>query len=494
MAANLMMRTLLVALTLVSLPASLRAQNQTISVPNGDVSALISALAEAGAAPANLRTEIIIRGTYRLQYGQNLPPIHSEVSIRGSGPGATLTVREGGVGTLFAVRDRATLELSNLEITGFELDGALIDNSGTLELERVQFSQNFGSQFCFRFGCRGGGPIIWNQETGILRLNRVSIVDSGTTSSFTFPFFGSVISNAGQAEITNSQLFLSEPAYNNVISNQGSIHLRSSSLFIRDDRGQTALFGGDGAVELENTIIAGFDAQWCDGAVSLGHNLVDNRHCALDGPNDLVAKDPELIWAPVEADWNPSKRQILTHALMPLPDSLAVDSSGIEFCSGEGLVTSQRFSLDGDGDGIRGCDRGAVERVPSTVDMGGVNGLYFNPDADGHYLYIAETTFPVIVMWTTFDASGDPAWVFGIADRVRSNGRIVADAFINRNGRVRMDGKVLPAESEPWGTMDIRMTSCNSGRLSYQSDQPGFGTGVFEFERLAEVDQVGCVD
>lgn len=478
------------------LPPTLLAQTHTVQVPNGNVSALITALEQAAARPATEPTVIIINGTYVLQSGQNLPAIESDVTIRGGVSGSILSAGVGGIGTLFLVERNATLRLAKLEISGFELDGALIDNSGLLDLERVQFSHNQGVYFCLRFGCRGGGPIVWNREDGSLRLERVSIVDSGTPSGSTFPFFGSVLRNDGEAEIANLQLYLSTPAYRNLISNPGSLRLSNTSIFMRDGGpgGQSLFTDAPGQAEIENSIIAGFDAEWCDDVDSLGYNLVDHPDCAFNSEGDLVGQTPDLIWAPVEADWNPGGREILTHALVPLAESVAVDSGSLESCGAGGLVSGQRIPSDGDGDGVQGCDRGAIERVPSTVDKGGINGLYFNPDADGHYLYISETTYPTMVMWTTFDSEGKQAWIFGIGNRVSPTGRLVADAYINLNGKVRLDGTLKPAESIPWGTMEVRMTSCDRGRLTYQSDLPGFGSGVFEFQRLAFVDQIGCVD
>lgn len=484
------------AFCLVLFPATLPAQTHTVEIPGGDVSALITALEEAAARPAGEPTVIIVKGTYNFQFGDVPPPIESEVTIRGGGSGAVLTAVEGGIGTLFLVETNATLRLANLELSGFELDGALLDNSGLLELDRVQFSHNQGVYFCVRFGCRGGGPNISNREGGTMRLDRLSIVDSGTPSGSTFSFVGSVLRNDGQAEISNLQLYLSTPAYRNLISGAGSMRLSNASIFMRDGGpgGQSLFTDAPGHVEIENSIIAGFDAEWCAHVDSLGYNLVANPACSFVSDGDVVGQDPDLIWAPVDADWNKGGQQLLTHALVPLAQSVAVDSGSPDSCGVGGLVSQVRIPADGDGNGTGGCDRGAVERVPATVDMGGINGLFFNPDADGHYVYIAETTYPTMVMWTTFDDDGNQAWIFGIGDRVSPGGTFVADAYINLNGKVRLDGTLVPAESQPWGTMEVEMDTCHRGRLTYQSDVPGFGSGVFEFERLAIVDQIGCVE
>lgn len=464
-------------------------------VATGNVTALIAAIETANQQPPDQPVTIQVNGTYVFAYEQWLPPITGNLTIRGGGPGAILTSAHWR--PHFEVQPGAHLRLENIEFADMVLDGDMIINAGTLELDRVQITRVQARPFCTRFFCRDLGRIIRNDASGTAWLDRVSVVDSGGSVHWSYP--GALIHNSGIARVLNSQIYypfgLGEAPFFNL--NQLSIHNTTMSgqqpgihrLLVGNEFGE-----GIGQLEISNSVVSGFDTAWCQHAVSGGYNLVDSPECGFDAEGDLVGHDPGLIWAPVEADWSAGGRQILDKALVPKAKSLAIDSGSPGSCNDGGLVSEIRNSLDGDGDGSAQCDRGAVERIPSTLTQGGLNGLYFNSEADGHYLYVAETEFAVMVMWTTFDANGDQAWIFGIADRVRPNGRVLAQAYINRNGKVRLDGKVFPAESEPWGTLDLRMNSCGRGKLIYQSDQPGFGSGEFQFERLAEVDQVGCVD
>ncbi len=91
-----------------------------------------------------------------------------------------------------------------------------------------------------------------------------------------------------------------------------------------------------------------------------------------------------LHWRPVESDWGAGvPSQILTHALVPISASPAVDSVPTDRCGHEDLLGDYRYlSPDGNADGISGCDADAVELWPVTLDEGGINGVYFNPDAD----------------------------------------------------------------------------------------------------------------
>jgi hypothetical protein len=255
------------------------------------------------------------------------------------------------------------------------------------------------------------------------------------------------------------------------------------------------LFGeGDGTTTMANSIVSGYSGEFCDQVQSLGHNLVDDSACTFSAAGDITGQPARLIWAPAQVNWNPQGREVLTRVLEPLADSPAVDSGRASDCAAGSLLDSQRNVMDGDGDGATACDRGAVERVPSTLREGGVNGLYYNPAADGHYVYIAETTHNTMVMWTTFDASGRQAWIFGIGKDIRQSGRIVTDAYINLNGSVSLDGDIEAAEAEHWGTLEVRVSSCNQGRVIFSSDVPGFGSGEFQIRRLAYVEQAECVE
>ncbi|HKJ16608.1 MAG TPA: hypothetical protein VJ984_04600 [Xanthomonadales bacterium] len=489
--------TLVIGLVFLCLAHGIAAQTLVVQVPRNNTQALIAAIEEAAQRPGTESTEIIIGGTYRFDDSQLATLIQSDVTIRGGNRAAVLTADDNRAPYLEVDRG-GSLTLVNLEFADIEMNGDLIRNSGSLTLDRVQFTRVQAHPFCFRFGCSNMGRLVLNQETGSVLMEQVSVIDSGANGPAYFNP-GAMLLNYGEATIRNFQLYLPDGLVAAPIWNLGSLRIVNSTFAAfnggPDREFISGLFGEDlPYTEFSNSIVSGFDAGWCQYVTSTGHNLIDNPDCVLDGDGDLTGVDANLIWAPVTADWSPTRTELLTRALVPLADSLAVDSGSIEACNEGSLLAAVRISEDGDGDGLSRCDRGAVERVPSTVTQGGINGLYFNPDADGHYLYIADTGGPVMVMWTTFDANGDPAWIFGLADRIRPNGRVKAEAYINRNGRVGLDGRLRSAESQPWGTLDVRMNSCNSGRLIYESGQPGFGSGTFEFQRLSEVDQIGCVN
>jgi len=127
----------------------------------------------------------------------------------------------------------------------------------------------------------------------------------------------------------------------------------------------------------------------------------------------------------------------------------------------------------------------------SGLSEGGINGLYYDSEADGHYFYVLETDYTTLLMWTTFDKDGNQAWVFGTGELM--NGRsIVTDAYINRNEGVSITGEFTASEAEYWGRIELNMTSCLEGSVAFDSDLPGFGSGEFHIERLAYVKQLDC--
>ena len=196
-----------------------------------------------------------------------------------------------------------------------------------------------------------------------------------------------------------------------------------------------------------------------------------------------------------EVCWNHSRvPAILTHALVPFASSLAVDSIDPELCpSGHLLRGIGPRNYDGNGDGVSRCDKGAVELVPSYLTEGGINGVYFNPDADGHYISIIDNPYNTLIMWNSFDQDGNQYFVHGTGELVQGRS-LIADAYINVSGGTSPEGGIVPAQELHWGTLEVDMTSCNEGILVFRSDFPEVGSGQVRLQRLVYVKQLGCVD
>ena len=479
-----------------------------VVVPPGDVAALKQAILDANTRPSDQETVIQTFGEFAFPFGVVLPHIEGAITIDGapgavfrgsssrpiySGEGEELRVEQ-----LFYVEASGSLRLLNIELTDFILahDGeGLIENKGELYLEQVQLSLIYGSNACAgRFVCYSAKPVIINHSSGYLDFDKVSIINSGARIVNFNVGDGGLLRNEGSAVMKNVQMYLSGAiaSWDTPLRNFGDLKVQNSSFMYFDQNGSQwleLLTTSDGAnTEFVNSVFAGFSGFWCQKATSLGYNLIDSFDCNWSAEGDLTGVPTGLIWRPVSSRW-----KILTHALVPSAASVAVDSANPDQCTSHSLGSVFRSNKDGNGDGQSGCDRGAVELVPIGLGEGGINGLYYNPEADGHYIYILQTDFTTLVVWTTFDADGNQAWVFGTGELI--NGRsVIADTYINRNGGVSMNGEITASEAEHWGRIEVDMTSCTEGLVAFYSDLPEFGNGQFPIERLAYVKQLGCID
>lgn len=497
-----------IAALFLLLAPTLPAGPLVFSVPEGNLTALKTRLLDAQSERANA-THLLVEGDFRVGPADELPAIGTDVALIGHHGPARFIGRDGGPATLLRVEGNGSLHLSNIGFEGFDLgvvgagEGGLLVNRGFLQLSPVQFRDNTVQVDCGGGACTRYKPLVANLESGEFRALQVSIVNSGAVlaDGSVSSSSGAVVKNLGAARLTNVQLYLTFQNFDPPFNNGGQMWLRNVSFGLEGGSGhlQHEFIASPGRLQVSNSIIAGFGPAWCEGVISAGYNLVDNPQCGISARADIVGKSAGLRWQPVDARWRGRQAQMLTHALVPIAASPAVDSANEDWCPDESLeddrgIFPQDRALDGDGDGVAHCDRGAFEIAKNVLQLGGVNGLYINPDADGHYVHIADTKHNTLVLWTTFDPEGKQAWIFGIAEQAVAGRSLIADAYINRNGRVSLSGQFDPATSEHWGRIEVDMTSCNDGQFSFFSDVPGFPSGRFEITRLAHVKRLGCTD
>jgi hypothetical protein len=474
---------LLVLLAALSLVTSAEAM-ETVTVQARDFGSLYQAITEANERPPDILTRIRISGPIGVpDAAETFPPIRSRIDLVGG------IFRQLGVGPhpLFRVEPAGILGIRDARFVDWahwEFGSALFENDGTLVLRRVILSSVIGRLIC-TLGCSSNGfAIIHNAASGHLTLDEVRIVDSGTYNPFEIrnPDNG-ILFNEGTAIVIRTQVYLSDNEWEEPITNSGFLRLQNSSLMVRnlvDLPSLPVLVATESArTESVNSVFDGFTGAWCSAVHSLGHNTISAHDCAWYAPGDEVGVPTGLIW---RRSTNSNQFN-----LVPGAASSVVDSGDSTWCP-EGYEI-----WDGNGDGVTTCDRGAWELVPTSLAEGGINGFYYNPDEDGHYVYIQQTDFTTLVMWNTFDADGNQAWVYGTGD-LASGRSVLAEAFINRTGGLTPEGLITDIEAEPWGELQVDMDSCTKGLVAYRSTLPKFGSGQFPIERLAYVKQLGCVD
>ncbi len=482
------------------------AVNTYITIPDGNVEALKSALADSYSLPA-LTHVIVLGGTFQFGPDDELPEVRTTVSIFAGRKPAYFTGLDGGPTTLIRVAQGGSLQITNIEFQGFDpvVHGdsghqGLLVNDGSLFLSKTQFRDNTAQLECGQEACADFKPLITNTASGEFRAALVSVIDSGVMvpEPSVGLAAGALFTNHGTARLQNVQLYIRVSGYAPPFRNSGQMWLTNATLKSNEseDQSNADWIISPGRLQLANSVISGFGHGWCENVISAGFNLVENPACGISSREDIVGTSAGLRWRPVVANWQHREEQILTHALVPIAASPAVDSANDAWCPPVSLhqepTRNTTRPRDGDNDGDAACDRGAYEIARKFLATGGINGLYFNPDADGHYVYIADTRFNTMVMWTTFDARGEQAWIFGIAREAVAGRSLIADAYINRDGRVSLTGQFDPATSEPWGRLEVDLASCDEGDFLFASDLPGFGSGRFEIRRLAHVKRLGC--
>ncbi len=143
-----------------------------------------------------------------------------------------------------------------------------------------------------------------------------------------------------------------------IFNNNGTLTLEHSTVAGNDlvFVGPNGLENAQGTTELRNVVIG--DACRGGGFTSLGWNIERLDTCALGHPEDLPATDPLL---------SPTVISAFGTVVVPVAlGSPAVDSGDVARCPGLDQTGAAR-PVDGNGDHVAACDRGALE-MPSGPD------------------------------------------------------------------------------------------------------------------------------
>lgn len=499
-------------LLLTSITASAQvATEKWVTIPAGDLAALRQVMLEASNRDPNFLTRIDTSGSFEFTGSVNgLPEIRSHVIIKGHNDPITFVGAGEDFANLIMVQADGWLQLQNVDVKDFSLgldqtlretriDQSLIINHGILELEEVQIDSLVAFSYTQRWIKidQQYAPIIKNSDSGQLYLNQVSILDSGTNLD------GGIIFNDGNVDMQNTQVYFSKDGDAQrgdgaPFRNNGYMSMKNISMFRYSNNGTVPVRSAPEAeTYMSNSIVSGFAGMSCL-ITSLGHNLIEFPQCNFHVEGDIISQPVGLSWRPVEVGpfgtWNHQDLQpILTHALVPFATSPAVDSIEPELCPTGHLLHYEGRSTDGNADGIAKCDMGAVELQPVQLGNGGINGVYFNPDADGHYISIIDNPYNTLIMWNSFDQDGNQYFVHGTGELVQGRS-LIADAYINVDGSTSPGGEIVPAQELHWGTLEVDMISCNEGTLAFSSDFPEVGSGQVRMKRVVYVKQLGCVD
>ncbi|MGQ0799332.1 MAG: hypothetical protein ACT4NL_04355 [Pseudomarimonas sp.] len=120
----------------------------------------------------------------------------------------------------------------------------------------------------------------------------------------------------------------------------------------------------------------------------------------------------------------------------------------------------------------------------------GISGAWYNPAQSGHGLSV-EIIAPdrALVFWYAYDLEGNPFNLY-IDGRIQGR-RIEATALAPRGMRF---GSFDPTEMElpVWGSLSIDFEDCDTGKLSWQANDPAFGSGSTDLVRLTSIHAQTC--
>jgi hypothetical protein len=350
--------------------------------------------------------------------------------VRIEGAGATLGASRGCSSPIVDVAPGAALTLRNTTISGPACTTA---NAGDTEFEAVTVLS-------------GDAIVIGNAAGGTLTLRNVTTY-SGAHNAGTLYVYNSTMSPGGILNEAGSQQTLANSIVWSLVPPHGPF---LCSVY------------GPGTVH------------------SLGGNVV-----AYECP--WITRYDHQVSAPPIQNGIRDNGGLVPTARVESWEDFAVGAGIAKYCE----ATDARGRPRPDG----ACDSGAyeVDAGAEPVQRGGINGLFYDAGADGHYVTIQRLADDnVFIVWNTFDHNAAPAWVFGVG--VYRDGHLHADMSQNINGYLQPGGAATGATTRAWGTIDIDVRNCNGGTLRYQSSLPQFGSGQFPLDRLTFLSDLGCRD
>jgi len=120
-----------------------------------------------------------------------------------------------------------------------------------------------------------------------------------------------------------------------------------------------------------------------------------------------------------------------------------------------------------------------------------LSGSWFDPDRAGQGFSLQWLDRDAALLtWYTYDDQGNPRWMIG--EGRREGDQIVFDSLqTSRGGRFGPGFDPDEVELLPWG--EVAMTlDCDSGTMTWDSQQPEFGQGGLNLVRLTRLDKLGC--
>lgn len=374
----------------------------------------------------------------------------------GSAGGGALMIAESGVARVFRTTFEENVAVGQRGVS----DGGAISNRGVLYARGASFRNN-RTQYGFASGKSGESPTA----------KPCGICATRTPDAY-------AIKNTGRARLVNTFI---EDDYGvtgrSSVINQGTFRLVNATV------SSTPLTNSEGGrFTAVNSAILGTTG--CENVRSLGFN-VTTGFCLLNRPTDSRLAVSERGLQP------DIRRAGGIPARYPARESPLLDNANPDRCPAVDIAGRSR-PLDGNHDGEARCDIGAAEFRPRGYAIDGrVNGLWYEPDRDGHYLLVERTARDrVTVFWATYDEDGNPLWLFGSG--APSGGRVTVPLITQHGMRFGVfDDNQLVVSS--WGELSLAFEDCANLEMTWAAEgRPGLD-GEASLTRLTQIHGHECL-
>jgi len=127
----------------------------------------------------------------------------------------------------------------------------------------------------------------------------------------------------------------------------------------------------------------------------------------------------------------------------------------------------------------------------ATMLTGGFTGNWYNPETDGQGFQLQVLpNGEALALWFTYDADGNQVWLIG-NNRIVGN-KVTMDMLRPQGARFGPAFNPDDVEMQAFGSVTLTFEDCNSGSVTWESDDPQFGWGQMNIQRLTKSAGVSC--
>lgn len=122
------------------------------------------------------------------------------------------------------------------------------------------------------------------------------------------------------------------------------------------------------------------------------------------------------------------------------------------------------------------------------------SGSYYDPTRSGEGIFVEVLTDGrVTLIWYTFDPQGNQLWLVSNGQAQVQGNRYTIEMLYPAQA-TRFGTHFNPAEIvlQPWGTVVLEFTGCNTAQFSYNASAAGYGSGSYNYVRLTQPNGTSC--